>query len=100
MELNNPDGVRASIHFDQIVVSLSGTSNADANSVYKQKVYDFVDVCVGYQFCDMLFHQRDGSIGVDLRLLHDVREQRGGGGEDLRARTQNDPALPDHVLIL
>jgi hypothetical protein len=34
--LNHHAAVRASIHFDQIIVSLSGTSNADANSVYAQ----------------------------------------------------------------
>lgn len=100
MELNNPEGVRASVHFDQIVVSLSGTSNADANSVYKQKVYDYFDVCVGYTFCDMLYRQHDGSIGVDTRLLNDVKEQRGGGGETLPVRTPNNLLPPDHILIL
>lgn len=34
--LNHHEAVRASIHFDQIIVSLSGTLNADANSVYAQ----------------------------------------------------------------
>jgi hypothetical protein len=42
-DLNHYNHVRACIHFDQILVSLSGTSNADANSVYSQKVYDYVD---------------------------------------------------------
>lgn len=100
MELNSVEGVRASVCFDQIVVSLSGISNADANSVYKQKVYDYVDVCVGYQFSDMLFRQHDGSIGVDTRLLNDVKEQRGGGGEDLDAPSRKDHFVPGDVLIL
>lgn len=97
MEMNSPEAVRASVHFDQIVVSLSGTSNADANNVYSQKVYEYADLCVGYRFCDILFRENDGSIGVDHTLLNDVREQRGGGGEDLQARTQK--KLSD-VLIL
>lgn len=97
MELNKPEAVRASVHFDQIVVSLSGTSNADANSVYAQKVYEYIDLCVGYQFCDILFRENDGSIGVDHTLLNDVREQHGGGGEDLRARVES--KLSD-ILIL
>ena len=77
-ELNSAKAVRASFHFDQILVSLSGTSNVDANSVYAQKVYDFVDVCVGYSFCNMLFRHDDGTIGIDEQLLNDVKEQEGG----------------------
>ena len=42
-DLNHYNHIRACIHFDQILVSLSGTSNAGANSVYSQKVYDYVD---------------------------------------------------------
>ena len=66
--------------------SFSGTSNVDANSVYSQSAYDFDDVCVGYAFCDMLFRDYDGSIGVDLQLLNVVKEQMGGGGEELDLR--------------
>lgn len=97
-ELNNPEGVRASFHFDQILVSLSGTSNVDANSVYAQKVYDYVDVCVGYSFCNMLFRHDDGAIGVDATLLNDVKEQDGGGGEDLDARLKEQDSRD--VIIL
>lgn len=83
-ELNSAEAVRASIHFDQLLVSLSGTSNVDANSVYAQKVYDFVDVCVGYSLANILFRdKRDNSLAVDLDLINDVKEQYGGGGEDL-----------------
>jgi len=96
LELNSADAVRASFHFDQILVSLSGTSNVDANNVYAQKVYDFVDVCVGYSFCNMLFRQDDGSIGVDPTLLNDVKEQIGGGGEDLNKK--EDREVPIFIL--
>lgn len=83
-ELNTAEGVRSSIQFDQILVSFSGTSNADANSVYAQKVYDFVDVNVGYRFANLLYRDlHDGSVHVDSRLINDVVEQAGGGGEDL-----------------
>lgn len=83
-ELNNHEGVRAAVLFEQILVSLSGTSNADANSVYAQKVYDFADVNVGYRFVNMLYRDKDdGSLQVDMRLLNDVQEQNGGGGEPL-----------------
>lgn len=87
-ELNNATAVRASIQFDQILVSFSGTSNVDANSVYSQNAYDFEDMCVGYAFCNMLFREANGSIGVDHRLLNDVKEQSGGGGEELHFRDQ------------
>ena len=96
-ELNNAEGVRASIHFDQILVSLSGTSNVDANPVYAQKVYDFVDMCVGYSFCNMLFRDDDGGIQVDPYLLNDVKEQEGGGGELLEMMDSN---KNDDIFIL
>lgn len=109
-ELNNYSAVRACIHFDQILVSLSGTSNADANSVYSQKVYDYVDgtsrgknlslkcrgclhtflnvlcflVNVGYRFANVLYRNlSDGSLQVDLSIINDVLEQEGGGAEPL-----------------
>ena len=100
-ELNSAAAVRASIYFDRILVSFSGTSNVDANSVYSQKAYKFEDVCVGYAFCNMLFRESDGSVGVDHNLLNDVNEQSGGGGEELRLRelemsTRN---LPDIFIL-
>lgn len=100
-ELNNATAVRASIHFDQILVSFSGTSNVDANSVYSQKAYNFDDVCVGYAFCNMLYREPNGCIGVDQNLLSDVKEQTGGGGEGLlfRKNKTSDRSLPD-ILIL
>jgi hypothetical protein len=86
-ELCNAAAVRACVNFDQILVSLSGTSNADANTVYAQKIYDYSNVVVGYRFCNMMYRNTDGSLGVDQQLLNDVLEQNGGGGEELDART-------------
>ena len=86
-EFNDPLCVRACLNFDQILVSFSGTSNADANSVYAQKVYDFESVSVGYVFVNMMYVDGDHSSGVqvDLAVINDVTEQAGGGGEDLNA---------------
>ena len=114
MELNSANGVRSAMHFDQILVSLSGTSNADANAVYAQHVYEWVDLNVGYRFVNMLYRmnnqrrqdkkkkndnndENDEMVDtnndnndwdmdepqwrVDLRLINDVTEQAGGGGE-------------------
>ena len=100
-ELNNATAVRASIYFDKILVSFSGTSNVDANSVYSQKVYNFEDMCVGYAFCNMLYRKPDGSIGVDHTLINDVKEQSGGGGEELHMldlETSN-RILPDIFIL-
>jgi hypothetical protein len=97
-ELNSPEAVRASVGFDQIIVSLSGTSNADANSVYAQKIYDYIDVCVGYQFCNVLFRDEHGFLSVDGGLLNDVVEQTGGGGEDLHNRV-NDNQITDIFIL-
>jgi len=55
-ELNNPTAVRASIQFDQILVSFPGTSNVDANSVYSQNAYKFEDVYIlGTPFATCFF---------------------------------------------
>ena len=73
--------IRESLAFNQILVSLNGVSNVSASDVYSQKIYDFVDVTIGYQFVNMLYKDNDGTIGVDTDLVNDVREQNGGGGE-------------------
>lgn len=80
-ELNNYEGVRNSFHFHSLLISFSGTSNADANSVYSQHVYDFHDVNIGYTFCNMFYRDKENSLRVDMKLLNDIVEQDGGGGE-------------------
>ena len=85
-ELNNAQAVRACVRFDQVLASLSGTSNADCNSVYAQKIYDYVDLCVGYRFCNVLYRDTEGCLAADPKLLNDVTEQVGGGGENLHTR--------------
>ena len=88
-QLNHPEGVRSAVHFEQVLVSMSGTSNADAKKVYAQKVYDRADVSVGYRFVNMLYRDLgDASLQVDLRLMNDVTEQAGGGGEPLHCEEQ------------
>lgn len=81
--LNNASDIRESLCFNQILVSLNGVSNVSASDVFSQKIYDYVDVNIGYQFVNILYKDQDGSIGVDTELINDVREQRGGGGEPL-----------------
>ncbi|KAL7465801.1 hypothetical protein ACHAXS_006122 [Conticribra weissflogii] len=83
LEWNNPESIRKAIHFNQIVVSFTGVSNISAAPVYRQKVYDYVDYVIGYQFVNILFRGRHGKLKVDLNIINDVVEQNGGGGEML-----------------
>eukprot|EP00934_Nitzschia_sp_Nitz4_P004257 Nitzschia sp. Nitz4//scaffold178_size73299//61035//62764//NITZ4_005718-RA/size73299-processed-gene-0.36-mRNA-1//-1//CDS//3329539179//4247//frame0 len=81
--LNTYQGVRESMQFNQILVSFNGVSNVSASDVYAQKIYDFVDINIGYQFVNILYKDTDGTLKVDTDLVNDVREQYGGGGEPL-----------------
>eukprot|EP00977_Amphora_coffeiformis_P011452 scaffold2767_cov177-Amphora_coffeaeformis.AAC.26 len=100
-DLNSAKDVRSAIKFDQILVSMSGTSNADANSVYAQKVYDFVDINVGYRFVNMLYRDPvDESLRADIRLINDVVEQAGGGGEDFQAVDRQSVANNMHNMMV
>lgn len=51
---------------------------------------DWVDVNIGFQFVNILYREGDGSLGVDIDLLNDVREQDGGGGEPLLGDEDDD----------
>ena len=85
-ELNDAHSVRASIQFDELIIRLTGLSNADANTVFSNTVYDFNDLRVGYQFNHMLFRSPyDGSLQANTSLLSSVIEQDGGGGEVLKS---------------
>lgn len=81
--LNNYTAIRDSLRFNQILVSLNGVSNISASDVYAQKIYDYVDVNIGYTFVNILYRDGDGQLGVDVDLINDVREQEAGAGEPL-----------------
>ena len=92
VELNSAKSIRKCLRFDQLIVSLSGTSNVDANSVYAQKIYNYSDLSVGYQFTNALFHDETGCLVVDPNLLDMVEEQGGKDkGEPLDAERSNHP---------
>lgn len=80
-ELSNYADVRKHLKFHEIIVSFSGTANASGSSVYAQKVYDYVDVNIGYSFATVLSLSEKGGLVVDHELLNDVHEQYGGGAE-------------------
>ena len=79
--MNNHQSIKNSLRFRHILVCISGTSNATAATVYAQKLYDLVDVNVGYRFVPMNYRADDGSLRTDEYLLNAVCEQRGGGAE-------------------
>ena len=54
-DMNNYQSIKSAIHFRHLLVCIKGVSNANAASVYAQKVYDLVDVNVGYRFVPMNF---------------------------------------------
>lgn len=49
--------------------------------MYAQKVYDLIDVNVGYRFVPMNYHAETGELKTDSYLLNAISEQRGGGAE-------------------
>ena len=81
--LNSYAAIRSSLQFNQILVSLNGVSNISASEVYAQKIYDFCDVNIGYEFVNILCKDGEGRLMVDTDLINDVRQQHGGGGEPL-----------------
>lgn len=83
---NNYKSVRKHLKFHEIIVNISGTSNNDGSAVFAQKVYDYVDVNIGYAFAPVLTVTDDNTLMVDASLINDVFEQRGGGAEPFQAR--------------
>lgn len=80
-EWNNHLSIRENLYFRHILVCFSGTSNASVRDVYAHKVYDLVDVIVGYRFVPMNYHAADGALKTDSYLLNAISEQRGGEAE-------------------
>ena len=80
-DMNNHESIKSAIHFRHLLVCIKGVSNANHSIVYAQKVYDLVDVNVGYRFVPMIYREDDGSLKTDTYLLNAVYQQRGGGGE-------------------
>lgn len=98
--LNTHRHVREAVHFDQILVSMVGTSNADVSTVSAQHAYDFSDLCVGYRFVDQIFHDSNGDkLRLETRLINDLTEQFGGGGEELSTRALG-TTEPHEMLVL
>ena len=84
--LNSAKGVRDSLEpFENLVVSLSATSNSSAMQVYGHEVYDFKSsIVVGYEHADVAYVEGDTKlVGIDFELIDDIVEAGEGLGEDL-----------------
>ncbi len=82
--LNSHAAVRRHLHFQELMVSLYGTDNVTARSVIANKVYPYAAVRIGYRFAETLVGcPVTGHLHVNLDAMHDVVEQKGGGGEAL-----------------
>jgi hypothetical protein len=82
-ELNSHEKIRDSIVFHSIIVSFAGTSVSSGSTVYKQQIYEFGDVYVGYCFVKVLHRNKEGTLAIHQGLLNDITAQRGGGGEPI-----------------
>jgi hypothetical protein len=73
-EYNNYKAVREHLGFNEMIVMLSGTYNSTGNTVYSQKVYDFVDVNVGWRFANTLAADpKTNALSVDVKIINDGR---------------------------
>lgn len=80
----DPEKIKKKLEFNDLVVTVAGISNVSAVTVHAYKRYKIGDVLIGFNFAPLVFRDENtGKLDVDLSLCHDVREQRGGGCEDL-----------------
>ena len=80
----DPEKIKKKMEFHDLVVTVAGISNVSAVTVHAYKRYKIGDVLIGFNFAPLVFRdETTGKLEVDLSLCHDVREQRGGGSEDL-----------------
>lgn len=81
--LSDFKGIRKAIGFAQILVSFHGLSNADGKRVYAHKIYELGALVVGYRFVNAQSRDHQSLRQSDSRLVNNVAEQRGGGGEPI-----------------
>ncbi|KAL7545275.1 hypothetical protein ACHAWF_008623 [Thalassiosira exigua] len=82
--LKNPSKIRRKLDFQFLVVTVSGVSNLSACSVHTYKRYKFGDVIIGFDFAPIVHvNELTDKLEVNRALIHDVREQIKGHGEDL-----------------
>ena len=80
-ETCNHSFIRRNVDFQQLIVSMSGTTTG--TKVYGLHVYEYRNLHVGYTFSPILQYSPDGRLLVDLDSIDNIQEQRGGGAESI-----------------
>ena len=85
--IDTAEQIRSCLDFEQIVVSLEGTSAITKSNVSAQKIYQNNEVKIGWRFVDMTYQNitKTGKPGylVDADLVNVIVEQSDGEGENL-----------------
>lgn len=74
--LNNVEGIKKSIDFDQFLVSFMGTNKISGSNVYAQMIYTKDNVKYGYEFKSILMQNPDNSILVRDSDINFVQKQK------------------------
>eukprot|EP00551_Chaetoceros_affinis_P005039 CAMPEP_0203673976 /NCGR_PEP_ID=MMETSP0090-20130426/14582_1 /ASSEMBLY_ACC=CAM_ASM_001088 /TAXON_ID=426623 /ORGANISM="Chaetoceros affinis, Strain CCMP159" /LENGTH=531 /DNA_ID=CAMNT_0050539743 /DNA_START=60 /DNA_END=1655 /DNA_ORIENTATION=+ len=86
---NNAAQIKRNLKFKQIIVNFTGVSKRTSKEVHAQRVYEYGDVIVGYQFVNVLHKGDEDNVVVRGHLLNDITEQNGEDkGEDLTSLMQ------------
>lgn len=83
----SPEKMRRKLDFHSLIVTVSGISNLSASSVHAYKRYKSSDVIIGFDFAPLVYEKPCGALAVDMGLINDVCETRGGRGEHLLGET-------------
>jgi Ion channel. len=75
-DLQSVEGIRDSIHFDQFLVSFSGSSKIAGGTVYRQKIYTMDNLKIGYNFKSLLMRNPDNTLFVRVNDIDMVQKQR------------------------
>jgi len=75
-ELNNVEGLKKSINFDQLLVSITGQSKVAGVTVYEQQIYTMENLRFGYEFKSCLMQNPDNSIFVRVGDVDMIQKQR------------------------
>lgn len=92
-EKNNWRTIREHLDFYQIIVSVNGVSRMNNAHVYSQKIYDSVDVVIGYQFVHLLTKDEKDNVKLLTEYLNDVIKQR--GDDEIEPITDEDNEKPE-----
>lgn len=81
----NPSQIRESmIDFDELTVTLTGTSASNGQQVYAKKIYSFAHLVVGFKFVHMVYKdEKSHLLKYNTDNLSVVEEEFKGSGEDL-----------------